>query len=82
MPSFRESPGAVFVQFYGVALLSGAQPDKICYSQSQIEIQRQFSVGARKGVHWRICMRLFTVLFYRSDGVLMPARSGFGLYLP
>src|SRR3990170_5643797 len=52
VPSFRESPGADFVQFYAAALLSAAEPDKIYDSQSQIEIQRQFSAGARNGVHW------------------------------
>ena len=50
VPSFRESPGADFVQFYGATLLSGAQPDKIYDSQSQMDVQRQFSAGARNGI--------------------------------
>ncbi len=63
VPSFRESPGADFVQFYGAALISGAQPDKIYDTQSQIEIQRQFSAGARNGVHWPyLHAPFFTVL--------------------
>jgi hypothetical protein len=63
VPSFRESPGADFVQFYAAALLSGAEPDKIYDSQSQIDIQRQFSAGARDGVHWPyLHAPFFTVL--------------------
>ncbi len=52
VPSFRESPGADFVQFYGAALLSGEQPDKIYDSQSQMDVQRQFSAGVRNGIYW------------------------------
>jgi hypothetical protein len=63
VPSFRESPGADFVQFYAAALLSGTEPDKVYDSQSQIEIQRQFSAGARNGVHWPyLHAPFFTVL--------------------
>jgi hypothetical protein len=63
VPSFRESPGADFVQFYTAALLSGAEPDKVYDSQSQMEIQRQFSMGARNGVYWPyLHAPFFTVL--------------------
>ena len=63
VPSFRESPGADFVQFYAAALLSGAQPDKIYDPQSQMEIQGQFSAGARNGIHWPyLHAPFFTVL--------------------
>lgn len=52
VPTFVESPGADFVQFYSTALLSGAKPDKIYDTQSQIDIQKQFSMAARNGLHW------------------------------
>lgn len=52
VPSFRETPGADFVQFYSAALLSRDQPDKLYDAEAQIEIQKQFSPGARRGVHW------------------------------
>ena len=63
VPRFVESPGTDFVQFYGAALLSGVHPDKIYDSQSQMEIQRQFSAGARNGIHWPyLHAPFFTVL--------------------
>src|SRR5688572_2977194 len=63
VPSFRESPGADFVQFYGAALLSAAAPGKIYDRQSQMEIQRQFSMAARNGVYWPyLHAPFFTVL--------------------
>lgn len=63
VPSFVESPGADFVQFYAAALLSGAKPDKIYDTQSQIDIQRQFSMAARNGLHWPyLHAPFFTVL--------------------
>jgi hypothetical protein len=52
VPSFRETPGADFVQFYSAALLSRDQPDKLYDAEAQIEIQKQFSPGARRGAHW------------------------------
>jgi hypothetical protein len=63
VPRFVESPGTDFVQFYGAALLSGVHPDKIYDSQSQMEIQRQFSAGARNGIYWPyLHAPFFTVL--------------------
>ena len=63
VPRFVESPGTDFVQFYGAALLSGVHPDKIYDSQSQMEIQRQFSAGAGNGIHWPyLHAPFFTVL--------------------
>ena len=53
----------IFVQFYGAALLSGAHPDKLYDSQSQMENQRQFSAGARNGIYWPyLHAPFFTVL--------------------
>ena len=63
VPRFRESPGEDFVQFYGAAILSGEQPDKIYDTQSQMDIQKQFSAGARNGIHWPyLHAPFFTVL--------------------
>ena len=59
VPSFRETPGADFVQFYSAALLSRDHPDKLYDAQAQSEIQKQFSPGARRGVHGHICTRRF-----------------------
>ena len=68
VPRFRERPGEDFVQFYGAAVLSGEQPDKIYDSQSQMDIQKQFSAGARNGIYWPyLHAPFFTVL-------LMPLR--------
>ena len=64
VPRFVESPGTDFVQFYGAALLSGVHPDKIYDRQSQMEIQRQFSAGARNGIHWPY---LHAPFFYRAS---------------
>jgi glycosyl transferase family 87 len=52
VPSFAETPGADFVQFYSAALLSRSHPDKLYDPETQKEIQRQFSPGARRGVYW------------------------------
>ena len=52
VPSFRETPGADFVQFYSAALLSRDRPEKLYDAEAQSEIQKQFSPGARRGVHW------------------------------
>jgi len=52
VPSFRETPGADFVQFYAAALLSRDHPEKLYDAEAQSEIQKQFSPGARRGVHW------------------------------
>ena len=52
VPSFAETPGADFVQFYSAALLSRDHPDQIYNAEAQREVQRQFSPGARRGVYW------------------------------
>ena len=52
VPSFAETPGADFVQFYSAAILSRANPDKLYDSEAQKEIQNRFSPGARSGIHW------------------------------
>jgi hypothetical protein len=63
VPRFRESPGEDFVQFYGAAILSGEQPDKIYDTRSQMDIQTQFSAGARNGIYWPyLHAPFFTVL--------------------
>jgi len=52
VPSFVETPGADFVQFYTAALLSRSHPDKLYDPEAQKKIQKQFSPGARSGVYW------------------------------
>lgn len=52
VPSFAETPGADFVQFYSASILSGTRPDKLYDSEAQKQIQKQFSPGARRGVYW------------------------------
>ena len=52
VPSFAETPGADFVQFYSAAILSRTNPDKLYDPEAQKEIQKRFSPGARSGIHW------------------------------
>jgi len=47
-----KEPGADFVQFYSAAILARLSPDKIYDAEFQKQVQRQFSAGARKGIHW------------------------------
>ena len=63
VPSFAESPGADFVQFYSAALLSRDNPDKIYDFDAQRETQKRFSPAARRGIHWPyLHAPFFTVL--------------------
>ena len=52
VPSFAETPGADFVQFYAAAILSRDHPDQLYSADAQREVQKQFSPGARRGVYW------------------------------
>jgi hypothetical protein len=52
VPAFAETPGADFVQFYSAAILARTQPDKLYDSDAQKEIQKRFSLAARRGVYW------------------------------
>jgi hypothetical protein len=68
VPRFRESPGEDFVQFYGAAILSREQPDKIYDTQSQMDIQTQFSAGAQ----WNLLAVSTCAVFYRAfDAALL-----------
>lgn len=63
VPSFAESPGADFVQFYSAALSSRDNPDKIYDFDAQRETQKRFSPAARRGIHWPyLHAPFFTVL--------------------
>lgn len=69
VPSFRETPGADFVQFYSAALLTGTNPEKLYDPEAQKQIQKQFSPGARRGIFWPyLHAPFFTIL-------LMPLRG-------
>jgi hypothetical protein len=59
VPRFRESPGEDFVQFYGAAILSGEQPDKIYDTRSKRSSAR---VRAMESTG-RIYMRRFLPCF-------------------
>ncbi len=69
VPSFRETPGADFVQFYSAALLTRANPEKLYDPEAQKQIQEHFSPGARRGIFWPyLHAPFFTIL-------LMPLRD-------
>jgi Glycosyltransferase family 87 len=63
VPSFAETPGADFVQFYSAAIMSRVNPDKLYDSDAQKDIQKQFSQRARNGIYWPyLHAPFFTVL--------------------
>ncbi|MSP37792.1 MAG: DUF2029 domain-containing protein [Deltaproteobacteria bacterium] len=64
------------MQFYSAALLARDHPEKLYDAAAQRELQKQFSPGARRGVHWPyLHAPFFTILL-----MLLSALSYAGAY--